>query len=81
MADLVVAATFLDRAEALIARGLLESEGLFAVVPEFDQLGVMPYLIHAEGGYRVLVRDADEAKAKAILAEIAKAAPLPDEGA
>lgn len=79
MPDLVVAAIFLDRAEALIARGLLESEGLLAVVPEFDQLGAMPYLVHAEGGYRVLVRDADEVQAKAILSEIAKAAPLAEE--
>lgn len=66
-ADLVTIATFVDRAEAIIARSLLEAEGLYPLIPEAHTLSVLPHLIHAEGGYRLQVRAEDAEKARGIL--------------
>lgn len=59
MTDLVVAATFIDRAEALIART--------ARIRGLDLLGTMPHFTFAEGGCRVQVRTEDLEAARAIL--------------
>jgi len=67
MPDLVTIATFIDRAEAIIARSLLEAEGLFPLIPEAHTLSVLPHLIHAEGGYRLQVREEDAETARGIL--------------
>lgn len=69
MADLVTVATFVQRAEAMVARSLLHTEGMFALVPEEHVLSTMPHLIHAEGGYRLMVREQDADRAKHVLRE------------
>jgi hypothetical protein len=56
MADLAEVAQFLDRSEVLIARGVLEAAGIFAVVPNLETLGVAPHYVFATGGFQLLVR-------------------------
>ena len=69
MADLVLIAEFIDRSEAIIARALLESEGVKAFLPEDNVMSTMPQLIHAGGGYRLMVRAQDAELAKRVLQE------------
>ncbi|MGE0830653.1 MAG: hypothetical protein AB7O04_15055 [Hyphomonadaceae bacterium] len=80
MTDLVVIAQFQDRAEALIARALLESEGLMAFVPESEALGALPNLLFGEGGYRVQVRTEDRVAALEILRDAQLHPPPEEEG-
>lgn len=75
MTDLVVVAQFQEVSEALIARSLLESEGLLAFVPEREALGALPHLMFGQGGYRLQVRREDLDQALAILRD-AQLAPL-----
>ena len=74
MADLVTIAIFVDRSEALIARSLLESEGIPTLAPEDNVLSTLPHIIHAQAGYRLMVRDEDAARAMEILREAQLAA-------
>ncbi len=67
MPDLVTALRVYDRSEALIARSLLDSEGIVAFVAGLDLLTTMPDLTFAAEGYRVQVRDADLIQACEIL--------------
>ncbi len=67
MSDLIPVAMFGARPEALVARSLLESEGLFAFVPDLNILGADFDPAFSAGGYRVLVREEDVANARAIL--------------
>lgn len=78
MTDLVVVAQFQNHAEALIARSLLESEGLLAFVAEHEALSALPHLIFGQGGYRLQVPVDDLETARAILRD-AKLAPLGDD--
>jgi hypothetical protein len=80
MANLVVAALFLERSEAIIAHGLLESEGVYAVMPDFNVLSIEPGFAFTQGGFRILVRDEDADTARAILrdAQLPGAAPAGD---
>src|SRR5262245_28848183 len=55
MADLVVAARFIERSEALIARSLLESEGVFAFAPDLHALSADNNPGFMESGYRLMV--------------------------
>jgi len=64
----VTIALFAVREEALIARSLLASEGIEAFAPEFHQFSAMPHVGFGEG-FRLQVRLADEAHARAILAD------------
>ncbi len=74
MTKMVQLARFVDRSEAVIARGLLESEGIVAIIPDLDTLGVAPHLVFAVDGYRVLVSEGQLDEARALLAEIRRAA-------
>jgi hypothetical protein len=67
MSDLIVVARFYAKPEAMIARSLLESEGLYAVVPDFNILGAEFDPALTSTGYRLLVREEDEAQALEIL--------------
>ena len=67
MTDLVPVALFSSRPEALVARSLLESEGLYAFTPDLNILGADFDPAMSAGGYRVLVRDDQLERAKAIL--------------
>jgi hypothetical protein len=67
MSDLVPVAMFAVRPEALVARSLLESEGLYAFVPDLNILGADFDPAFSAGGYRVLVRADDLEQARAIL--------------
>jgi hypothetical protein len=78
MAKMVELAKFVDRSEAIIARGLLESEDIVAVIPDMDTLGVAPHLVFATGGYRLLVSEHQLDDARALLEEIRRAAAEPD---
>ena len=65
---LATVATFADVAEAELARGRLELEGLTAFVIGGQTAGVMPFLTNAMGGVRLQVKPADVARAREILA-------------
>ena len=69
MPDLVVVAEFIERSEAIVARAFLEAEGVRSLLPEDNVMSTMPQLIHAGGGYRLMVRAADAARAKRLLEE------------
>ncbi|MEJ0058591.1 MAG: DUF2007 domain-containing protein [Terricaulis sp.] len=75
MADLLVAALFLERSEAIVAHGLLESEGVYAVMPDFNVMSVEPGFAFTQGGFRLLVRADEVDRARAILrdAQVASA--------
>lgn len=63
---LVKVAAFLDVNEAYLAKGLLESEGIEALL--FDEhSAVVVYSSYAVGGLRLMVRQSDLARAKSIL--------------
>jgi hypothetical protein len=67
MDDLVTAASYVDTAEAELARQRLELEGVRAFVIGAQTAGVMPYLVGSTGGVRVQVRPADLERAREIL--------------
>jgi hypothetical protein len=67
MSDLVVIARFYAKPEAMIACSVLESEGLYAFVPDFNILGAEFDPALTSTGYRLLVREEDEAEAMDIL--------------
>lgn len=69
MADLVIVAQYIDRSEAMVARALLDSEGIKALLPEDNVMSTMPQLIHAGGGYRLMVRAEDAVRATRVLEE------------
>jgi hypothetical protein len=70
MADLVTIAEFLERSEAIVARAFLDSEGVKSLLPEDNVMSTMPQLIHAGGGYRLMVRVEDAARAKRLLQDV-----------
>lgn len=68
--DLVVAHVFLFRHEAELARGMLEAEGIEAVIAADDCVGQWPLMgasMGASAAVRLLVRRSDEQKAKQLL--------------
>lgn len=66
MEKLVKAAAFLDINEAYLAKGLLESEGIEALL--FDEhSAVVVYTPYAVGGLRLMVKESDLERAKSIL--------------
>ncbi len=74
--DAVVLETFSNRIEAEMAAGLLESEGVEAVVRADDAGGAYPMLQFVRG-VRLMVAQEDEARAREILAAMA-APPDPE---
>ncbi len=76
--DAVVLETFSNRIEAEMAAGLLESEGVEALVLADDAGGTYPMLQFVRG-VRLLVFKEDEARAKEILAAMAQPGePVPE---
>jgi hypothetical protein len=69
--DAVVLETFSNRIEAEMAAGLLESEGIEAMVMADDASGTFPPLQFIRG-VRLMVAQEDEARAKEILAAMAQ---------
>lgn len=66
MEKLVKAAAFLDINEAYLAKGLLESEGIEALL--FDEhSAIVVYTPYAVGGLRLMVKESDLERAKSIL--------------
>lgn len=66
MEKLVKAAAFLDINEAYLAKGLLESEGIEALL--FDEhSAIVVYTPYAVGGLRLMVKESDLDRAKSIL--------------
>lgn len=66
MEKLVKAAAFLDINEAYLAKGLLESEGIEALL--FDEhSAIVVYTPYAVGGLRLMVKESDLKRAKSIL--------------
>lgn len=66
MEKLVKAAAFLDINEAYLAKGLLESEGIEALL--FDEhSAIVVYTPYAVGGLRLMVKESDLERAKNIL--------------
>ena len=70
--DAIVLETFSNRIEAEMAAGLLESEGIEAMVMADDAGGTYPMLQFIRG-VRLMVFKEDEARAKEILAAMAEA--------
>ena len=64
--DLVVARVYSFRHEAELARGMLEAEGVEAVIAADDCGGQRP-LLGASAGIRLLVRRSDVQKARRLL--------------
>ena len=69
--DAIVLETFSNRIEAEMAAGLLESEGIEAMVRADDAGGAYPMLQFVRG-VRLMVAQEDEARAKEILAAMAE---------
>ena len=66
-ANLVVAQTFANQAEAEIAKGALESAGISAMIQADSVGGMRPHIAWATGGFKLLVRDEDASAAHDIL--------------
>jgi hypothetical protein len=60
-----------DRAEALVVRGLLESEGIPTLLRSQIAQSVHPFSVGAQGEVAVLVPGAEAARSRLILARIA----------
>jgi len=73
--DAVVLETFSSRMEAEMAAGLLESEGIEAIVMADDAGGAYPMLQFVRG-VKLMVAAEDEARAKEILAAMADGGDL-----
>jgi predicted Fe-Mo cluster-binding NifX family protein len=73
--DAVVLETFPTRIEAEMAQGILESEGIEAVVMADDAGGAYPMLQFVRG-VKLMVAAADEARAQEILAAMAEGGDL-----
>ena len=69
MAALVVVARFVSRSEAVVAQSLLRSEGIEALMPEFNSLMAEVDPSMMAQGWRLMVREQDEAEALAILSD------------
>ena len=65
--DLVTVATFPDVAEAELAKGRLQLEGIAAFVIDAQTAGVMPFLTGSTGGVRLQVRAENAEQAREIL--------------
>ncbi|HVZ99844.1 MAG TPA: DUF2007 domain-containing protein [Caulobacterales bacterium] len=65
--DLVVAARFIQRSEALIANSLLEAEGVYTLMPDLNVLSIEPGFAFTQSGFRIMVRADQAERARAIL--------------
>ena len=76
--DAIVLETFPNRIEAEMAAGLLESEGVQAMVLADDAGGAYPSLQFVRG-VRLMVYREDEARAREILKDMAEPVKPPEE--
>ena len=76
--EAVVVENFTTRMEAEMAAGLLEAEGIYALVLADDAGGAYPPLQYLRG-VRLLVFPEDEKRAREILTDWRQAQPLEDE--
>ncbi len=76
--DAIVLETFASRIEAEMAAGLLESEGVEAMVMADDAGGAYPMLQFIRG-VRLLVYREDEARAREILKDMEEPGEPPEE--
>lgn len=67
--SLVVIARFASRPEVIVAQSLLRSEGIEALMPEFNVLMAEIDPSMMEHGWRLMVSADDEETARAILSE------------
>jgi hypothetical protein len=65
---LVVVAAFADVAEAHIARGMLDAQGIPSVLADTGILGALPSIADRVGGVKLQVARRDEQKARDMLA-------------
>ncbi len=68
MEKLVLVKNFSQREEAELAKNLLETEGIKAMVTADDYGGMNPALGWATGGAKLMVREKDKERALEILA-------------
>jgi hypothetical protein len=73
--DAIILETFSNRIEAEMAAGLLEAEGIEAVVRADDAGGTYPMLQFIRG-VRLMVAQEDEARARELLAAMAAGGDL-----
>ena len=69
-AELVVVQTFGSRVEADLAMSHLEAEGIDAMVQADTAGGMREHLAWSGGGFKVLVREEDEAAARELLSAV-----------
>ncbi|MBU1102232.1 DUF2007 domain-containing protein [Patescibacteria group bacterium] len=67
MKELICIKTYPNRADAELARTLLEENGIKAMVSGDDAGGAYPGLLWGTGGARLLVRKKDKEKALSLL--------------
>jgi hypothetical protein len=67
MDEIVCIKTYPSRIEAQIAKGLLEKNGIKAIVSADDAGGMHPDLLWGTGGARLLVQEKDKEKAASLL--------------
>ena len=67
MANFVYIKTYQNRMEAELAKGLLESNDIKAMISADDAGGAYPPLLWATGGVRLLVKKTDIQKAIEVL--------------
>jgi hypothetical protein len=65
---LVVVATFDDVAEAHIARGMLDAQGIPSLLADTGILGALPSIADRVGGVKLQVARRDEQKARDLIA-------------
>ncbi len=70
MEKLVVVKNFLNKSEAELAKGFIESNGIATVISADNLGGYRPHLTYGMGGVQLLVREKDLLKAKELLEEI-----------
>ncbi|MCK4400961.1 DUF2007 domain-containing protein [bacterium] len=67
MADLICIKNCNNRVEAELAKGLLESSGIEAIVSADDCGGMRPHLLLGTNGTRLLVKEEEAQKALEVL--------------
>jgi hypothetical protein len=65
--------------DALFVKSVLEGDGIEAFVPDQHTVGVDPLYATALGGIRVVVRAADEERARAVLTAVLRDVENPEE--
>jgi hypothetical protein len=65
--DLVCVKTYNSRLEAELDKGLLDSQGIQAMISADDAGGMRPDLLWSTGGVRLLAKDEDADNARELL--------------